>query len=80
MPFDQHPLVLEFPQHKDIIRQLRNENAQFAELFEQLQELDREIVRIESGEKQASDAYLDILRKQRTRLRSGLDAILHQAA
>lgn len=72
MPLSHHPLVKEFPTHKELIHRLKMENHHFHNLMEQYEELDKQIYRIESDEEPTSDDYVEQLRKQRLQLKDEL--------
>jgi len=74
MPLSHHPLVTEFPEHKDAIRRLKMEDAHFQVLMEKYEELDKHIFRIEDGSEPSEDSYVEQLKKERLALK---DEILH---
>ena len=43
MSIQHHPLVTEFPDHRDTIHTLKQENAHFRKLMEEYEEIDKEI-------------------------------------
>ena len=79
MRIDNHPSSLadEFPELKDKIHTLKMDNAHFARLFEQYNDRDREIVRIEVGVENAGDFGLEGLKKQRMLLKDQLYNMLN---
>lgn len=77
---EHHHLVKEFPEHKDRIHELKVGNhAHFNKLYDQYNELDNSIYRIEEGIENTSDDYLETLKKQRLALKDELLAIIKQA-
>ena len=65
MNIEKHDLHHEFPEFKDEIRNLKMTNNRFAKVFKKYHELDHEVIRIEEGVENTTDAYLDELKKQR---------------
>jgi uncharacterized protein YdcH (DUF465 family) len=62
---DKHDLHHEFPEYYDRIHELKTNNTHFARLFEEYQDLNREILRIEEGVENTTDEYLEELKKKR---------------
>ncbi len=69
MPLSHHPLVKEFPEHKDAIHRLKMENAHFQALMEKYEELDKHIFRIEDGSEPSEDTVVEQLKKERLALK-----------
>ena len=76
MPLSHHPLVTEFPEHKDTIHRLKIENPDFSVLMEKYEELDKHIFRIEDGSEPGEDAYVEQLKKQRLLLKDEIFQML----
>lgn len=74
-----HPLVNEFPEHREAIHQLKMTNAHFRRLFDEYHTLDREIVRIEEQIEPASDARAEELKQKRVRLKDDLYSLIQKA-
>ena len=72
MPLSHHPLVTEFPEHKDDIHRLKMENPDFHRLMEKYEELDKHIFRIEDGSEPTEDVYVEQLKKERLALKDEL--------
>ena len=68
MPLSHHPLVQEFPQHKEKIHQLKLSDSYFSGLMDKYEELDKHIFRIEDGSEPTSDEYVEGLKKERLAL------------
>ena len=62
---ENHSLVKEFPEYKEIIHALKNSDSHFTRLFDDYHHVDKEIHRIESGAENTADDYLENLKKQR---------------
>ncbi len=69
-----HPLVLEFPEHREAIHVLKTQNAHFRRLFDEYHDLDREIVRIEEEIEPSSDPRTESLKQRRVHLKDELYA------
>ena len=76
MPLSHHPLVTEFPEHKDAIHHLKMSDAHFQVLMEKYEELDKHIFRIEDGSEPSEDAYVEKLKKERLALKDEILKIL----
>jgi len=60
-----HDLASEFPDDGAVIHALKLSDAHFGALAERHHEINREIHRIETSTEPASDARLEVLKKQR---------------
>jgi len=69
MPLSHHPLVTEFPEHKDALHRLKMDDAHFQVLMEKYEELDKHVFRIEDGSEPSEDAYVENLKKERLALK-----------
>ena len=76
---EKHDLVHEFPEHKDTIHALKTGNAHFARLFDEYHELEHEVRRIEEGNENTSDDYLEERKKQRLDLKDQLFDMIKKA-
>lgn len=81
MNIQKHDLHHEFPEFKDEIRNLKMNNNHFAKVFKEYHELDHEVIRIEEGVENTTDAYLDELKMKRLNHKDELFLMLkkHQA-
>ncbi len=68
----KHQLIEEFPEHADRIHELKENNSHFKKLFDEYDDLDHEVFRIETNSEPASDATLNNLRVQRVKLKDEL--------
>ncbi len=73
---EHHDLPSEFPEYRDKIHDLKVNDAEFARLYEQYQEIDQEIYHIEEGFENPSDEYTEQLKKKRVLLKDRLYARL----
>lgn len=69
-----HPLLLEFPEYRELILKLKSEHGQFRRMFEEYHRLDDQICRIEEDVERASDEELEDLKMKRVMLK---DALFH---
>ncbi|MGI9244059.1 MAG: YdcH family protein [Verrucomicrobiales bacterium] len=76
MSIEHHSLVTEFPDHRDAIHKLKQENAHFHKLMTKYEEVDKEIVRMEEGIETPEDAVVTNVKKQRLELKDELLAML----
>lgn len=67
-----HPLVLEFPELRDAIHELKTHHTHFRRQFDEYHVLDREIVRIEEEIEPASDERMNQLKHRRAQLKDEL--------
>lgn len=79
MSHTPHELADEFPQDRELIHRLKQENAHFARLAEDYHTLNRTIHRIDSEVEPASDDRAEELKKERLALADDLAAMLAQA-
>ena len=54
---ERHDLLHEFPEYQEKIHQLKTEDEHFRELFDQYDELEHEVHRINNGEEAVIDEY-----------------------
>lgn len=79
MTLEKHNLVSEFPEHKARIHQLKVENHHFSKLFDEYNEVDHEVLRIEQGIENTSDDYLEEKKKSRLALKDQLFKMILEA-
>lgn len=73
---EHHPLAKDFPELKDRIHTLKTGNSHFARLEREYEELDKEIVRMETGVEHASSTDLEGKKQRRVSLKDELYALL----
>lgn len=76
MNVEHHPLVHEFPEHRETLHRLKLTDTHFARLASEYEDIDKEIVRIEDDIESASDVVLETLKKRRLLLKDQLYARL----
>ncbi|MBR6026277.1 MAG: YdcH family protein [Neisseriaceae bacterium] len=69
-----------FPEYRDLISRLKNEDAHFARLFEEHNELDHKIIRLESSPVTSGLDEIDELKRQKLHLKDELYEVLKKAA
>lgn len=65
-----------FHEYRDEVTKLKTSNAHFAKIFDEHNELDDKITKIENGEEIAQDMELEILKKQKLRLKDEAYAMI----
>lgn len=73
---EHHRLAEEFPEYKDRIHELKVKDQHFARLYEEYQQIDDEVYRIEEQIETPSDEYTEELKKKRLQLKDQLFDIL----
>lgn len=76
---EQHDLIHEFPEYRDRIHKLKQEDAHFRRLSDEYHELDRQVHRAETDVEPLSDEHLEELKKKRLSLKDQLYALLKAA-
>lgn len=69
-----------FPEYRDLISRLKNEDAHFARLFDEHNALDHEIIRLEQNPATSNSPEVDTLKKQKLALKDQLYVILKKAS
>lgn len=76
MTVDHHDLAHEFPEYKERIHQLKMDDAHFARLFEEYNDLTSKIEVLENNEAPVADETLEDCKKQRLALKDQLYTML----
>ena len=79
MSIEHRSLVVEFPEHRETIHRLKQENAHFHRLMDQHEAIDKEIVRMEENIETPEDSVLTEEKKKRLQLKDELLAMIVQA-
>ena len=74
---ESHSLLIEFPELKERIHELKVSDAQFASMYEEYENLDKEIIRIEEQIETPDDQYTEQLKMKRVQLKDDLLALLN---
>ena len=69
---DIHDLIHELPEHKERIHQLKMSDKHFAKLYDEYNELDQQILKMEEGFETPSDDVLEEVKKKRLYLKDQL--------
>ena len=73
---DHHPLAKDFPEFKDKIHALKTSNTHFARLEREYEDIDKAVVRLETGVEHGSSAELEQKKHLRVTLKDELYAML----
>ncbi len=65
-----------FHEYRDEVTKLKTNNAHFAKIFDEHNELDDRITKIENGEEILQDMELEVLKKQKLRLKDEAYAMI----
>jgi uncharacterized protein len=76
MVLDNHSLARDFPEFKDKIHQLKQSNHHFARLNTDYEDIDKAVIRLETGVEHGSDAELESKKLRRVQLKDELYAML----
>lgn len=69
-----------FPEYRDLISRLKNEDAHFARLFEEHNALDHKIIRLESDPVTEGLDEIETLKRQKLHLKDQMYDILRRVA
>ncbi|MDZ7826090.1 MAG: YdcH family protein [Gammaproteobacteria bacterium] len=79
MSVEHHPLLSEFPEHRDRIHDLKTSDAHFRRLFDEYHELDKTLYRMDKDIEPASDTTMESLKTRRLALKDDLLGMLKAA-
>jgi hypothetical protein len=74
-----HPILREFPEHRETIRRLKRSDSHFRGLFEEYHRLDEEIYRIEEEIDFATDQEIEELKMRRAKLKDYIYHVIRHA-
>jgi len=74
-----HPILREFPEHREAIRRLKGSNEHFRSVFDEYHRLDDEIYRIEEEIDFAIDQEIEELKMRRAKLKDYIYHIIRHA-
>jgi len=74
-----HPILREFPEHKETIKRLKASDESFRKMFEEYHKLDDEIYKIEEDLEYATDQEIDELKMRRAQLKDLIYSQIRQA-
>lgn len=72
MTISDHALHKDFPQYKELIRELRNTDLHFKEMSDHYERLDKSIRGLEHREIPTDDTHFNELKKERAHLKDTL--------
>lgn len=67
-----------FPEHRELIAQLRQNDTHFKRLFDQHNAIDHKIINMENGSESGSSFDLDKLKKEKLVLKDSIYAIIRK--
>ncbi len=79
MHFEHHPLVKDFPEKREQLQKLRQEDPVFARKADEYEALDKRICRVEDGVETLDDAALNALKQERVNLKDDIARDLKRA-
>ncbi len=77
---ENHSLAKELPEYKELIHEMKMNDGHFSRLFNEYDEVEHTVHRIESGAEAASDERLENLKKHRLSLKDEMFEMLKKAA
>ena len=69
-----------FPEHRELITSLKNNDHHFTRLFDQHNALDQKIKNLEDGLEIATHAEIEVLKREKLQLKDELYTILKKAS
>ena len=69
---ESHELPDEFPEYRELMQQLREEDSEFSRLFDEYHRINSQVIRIEQGIENHADDYTEELKKKRVLLKDQL--------
>lgn len=79
MHVEHHPLIKDFPENREELHQLRQQDAAFARKADAYEALDKQICRVEDGVETLSDGALSALKQERVALKDDIARALKRA-
>lgn len=80
MHVEHHPLIKEFPEHRELIHTLKINNPHFAKLADQYEAVDKHICRAEDNAEGFDEAHMHQLKTERLRLKDEVYKLLESEA
>ena len=74
-----HPILREFPEHRETIRRLKGSDDHFRNIFDEYHRLDDEIYRIEEEIDFATDQEIEELKMRRAKLKDSIYHLIRRA-
>ena len=79
MPLEHHPLSREFPEYRQQLQALHANDAQFVQLAQHYESLDKRIYEVEDGRQAMDDLALQALKNERVALKDQIAERLRKA-
>ncbi|MEB4590415.1 YdcH family protein [Candidatus Thiothrix sp. Deng01] len=76
---ESHDLAIEFPEYKELIHALKQDNRHFARLYDEYNEVDAQLHRIEQEIEVHADDFVEELKLRRLHLKDELYGMLREA-
>ncbi len=80
MHVEHHPLIKDFPEKREQLQKLRQEDPVFARKAEEYETLDKRICRVEDGVETLDDAALSALKQERVNMKDDIARDLKRAS
>jgi len=80
MHVEHHPLIKDFPEKREQLQKLRQEDPTFARKAEEYEALDKRICRVEDGVEHLDDAALNALKQERVAMKDDIARDLKRAS
>ncbi|MHA6638428.1 YdcH family protein [Stutzerimonas frequens] len=80
MHVEHHPLIKDFPEKREQLQKLRQEDPVFARKAEEYEALDKRICRVEDGVEILDDAALSALKQERVNMKDDIARDLKRAS
>ncbi len=74
-----HPILREFPEHREIIRRLKGSDDHFRKMFDEYHRLDDSVYRIEEEIDFATDQEIEELKMRRAKLKDYIYHLIRHA-
>lgn len=79
MHAEHHPLIKDFPEKRELLQQMRQQDPNFARKAQTYEALDKQICRVEDGVERLDDEALGALKLERVALKDDIARDLKRA-
>ena len=80
MDVEHHPLIKDFPEKREQLQKLRQEDPAFARKADEYEALDKRICRVEDGVETLDDTALNALKQERVAMKDDIARDLKRAS
>ncbi len=80
MHVEHHPLIKDFPEKREQLQKLRQEDPAFARKADEYEALDKRICRVEDGVETLDDTALNALKQERVTMKDDIARDLKRAS